>query len=100
MSALDDDALAKMLLERGLLAADEFHEAQELRKSTGKPLQQILLETSMLNPVQLQDAIASFQKRVRFCPECKGFMRAGAQAAARSRRSASARRCSSSSGGS
>ncbi len=72
MSQIDDDALAKMLLERGLLAPEEFHEAQELRKASGKPLQQILVETSMLNPVQLQDAVAALQKRVRFCPECKG----------------------------
>ena len=72
MSAIDDDALGKMLLERGLLAPEEFHEAQELRRSTGKPLSEILVESSMLNPVQLQDAMAALQKRVRFCPECKG----------------------------
>ncbi|MBI3858323.1 MAG: serine/threonine protein kinase, partial [Planctomycetes bacterium] len=69
---IDDAALAKMLLERGLLAADEYHEAESLRKSTGKPLQEILVEKSMLSPVQLADAVAAFQKRVRFCPECKG----------------------------
>jgi serine/threonine protein kinase len=72
MSPIDDDALAKMLLERGLLAPEEFHEAQELRKTLGKPLPEILVEKSMLNPVQLQDAMAALQKRVRFCPECKG----------------------------
>jgi serine/threonine protein kinase len=72
MTKIDDDALAKMLLERGLLLPEEYHEAQELRRSTGKPLADILVERSILNPVQLQDAMAAFQKRVRFCPECKG----------------------------
>jgi serine/threonine protein kinase len=72
MTKIDDDALGKMLLERGLLAADEFHEAESLRKSTGKPLGEILVEKAMLSSVQLADALAAFQKRVRFCPECKG----------------------------
>jgi len=72
VTKIDDQALAKMLLERGLLAADEYHEAESLRQSTGKPLQEILVEKSMLSAVQLADAIAAFQKRVRFCPECKG----------------------------
>jgi len=69
---IDDDALGRMLLERGLLAPDEFQEAEAIRKSSGKPLSEILVQKSMLSPVQLQDAVASFQKRVRFCPECKG----------------------------
>ena len=69
---IDDDVLGKMLLERGLLAPDEYHEAQSLRKTTGKPLSEILVEQSMLSPVQVQDVMASMQKRVRFCPECKG----------------------------
>jgi serine/threonine protein kinase len=72
MTKIDDDALGRMLLERGLLAPDEFQEAEALRKSSGKPLSDILVQKSMLSPVQLQDAVASFQKRVRFCPECKG----------------------------
>ena len=72
MTNIDDEALAKLLLERGLLAADEYHEAESLRKSTGRRLQEILVEKSMLSPVQLADAVAAFQKRVRFCPECKG----------------------------
>lgn len=72
MTKTDDDALGKMLLERGLLAPEEYHEAEALRKSTGKPLSEILVEKSMLSPVQLADAVAAFQKRVRFCPECKG----------------------------
>jgi hypothetical protein len=72
MSKLDDAALGKLLLERGLLAADEYQEAEEARKASGKPLAEILVEKAMLSPVQLQDALAAFQKRVRFCPECKG----------------------------
>ena len=72
MTTIDDAALAKLLLERGLLAADEYHEAEALRSSTGKPLQEILVEKSMLSPAQLADALAAFQKRIRFCPECKG----------------------------
>ena len=69
---IEDDVLGRMLLERGLIAPDEFHEAESLRKSSGRPLSEILVEKAMLSPVQLQDAVASFQKRVRFCPECKG----------------------------
>jgi serine/threonine protein kinase len=69
---IEDDALGKLLLERGLIAPDEYHEAESARKATGKPLSEILVEKSMLSPVQLQDAMASLQKRVRFCPECKG----------------------------
>jgi serine/threonine protein kinase len=69
---VDDEALAKMLLERGLLAPDEFQEAETVRKATGKPLSEILVEKSMLSAVQVQDAVASLQKRIRFCPECKG----------------------------
>ena len=72
MTKIDDAALAKLLLERGLLAADEYHEAEALRTSTGKPLQEILVEKSMLSPAQLADALAAFQKKIRFCPECKG----------------------------
>jgi serine/threonine protein kinase len=72
VTKIDDEALAKMLLERGLLAADEYHQAESLRKASGRPLQDILVEKSMLSPVQLADAVAAFQKRVRFCPECKG----------------------------
>jgi serine/threonine protein kinase len=72
VTTIDDAALAKLLLERGLLAADEYHEAEALRSSTGKPLQEILVEKSMLSPAQLADALAAFQKRIRFCPECKG----------------------------
>src|SRR5258708_30448495 len=72
MTKIEDDALGRLLLERGLIAPDEFHEAETLRKSTGKPLSEILVEKAMLSPVQLQDAMASFQKRIRFCPECKG----------------------------
>lgn len=72
MTKIDDAALGRLLLERGLIAPDEFHEAETLRKSSGKPLSEILVEKSMLSPVQLQDALAALQKRVRFCPECKG----------------------------
>ena len=35
---IEDDAMGKLLLERGLIAPDEYHEAESLRKSTGKPL--------------------------------------------------------------
>jgi len=69
---IDDDVLGKLLLERGLIAPDEYHEAESARKATGKPLSEILVEKSMLSQMQLQDAMASMQKRVRFCPECKG----------------------------
>ncbi|HZE99081.1 MAG TPA: protein kinase [Planctomycetota bacterium] len=72
MTKMDDDALGKLLLERGLLASDEYQEAMSAHRSTGKPLAEVLVEKSMLSPIQLQDALAAFQKRVRFCPECKG----------------------------
>jgi serine/threonine protein kinase len=66
----DDLELGKLLLERGLLAQDEFDEAEAARKVSGQPLAEILVQKSFLSPVQLKDAIAALQKRVRFCPKC------------------------------
>jgi serine/threonine protein kinase len=71
MSGIDEDALGRMLLERGLLAADEYQEAEAERKATGKPLGEILVAKSFLSASQVQDAVAALNKRVRFCTECK-----------------------------
>jgi serine/threonine protein kinase len=68
---MDDATLGKLLLEKGLLAQDEYEEAEKERSATGKPLSAVLVEKRFLSPVQLQDAVASLQKRVRFCPECR-----------------------------
>lgn len=69
--SVDDEALGKLLLDRGLLAPDEFEEAEKERRSSGRSLSEILVQKSFLGPVQVQDAIATLEKRVRFCPECK-----------------------------
>src|SRR5204862_2970250 len=39
--------------------------------ATGKALATVLVEKSLLSAVQVQDAVAAYHKRVRFCPECK-----------------------------
>jgi serine/threonine protein kinase len=67
-----DDALGKMLLERGLLAPDEYEEAERERKASKRPLAEILVEKAFLSAPQVRDAQAALEKRVRFCPECKG----------------------------
>jgi serine/threonine protein kinase len=69
---VDDDALGRFLLDRGLLAPDEYEEADRERRSSGRPLAEILVRKSFLNAVQVQDALAALQKRVRYCPECRG----------------------------
>ncbi len=71
MSSDGDDALGRMLLERGLLAPDEYEEAERERKESKRPLADILVEKSFLSAPQVRDAQAALEKRVRFCPECK-----------------------------
>jgi len=66
----DDEALGKMLLERGLLALEEYDEAVAAAKATSRPLAGILVEKSYLSPMQLRDAIGALKKEVRFCPRC------------------------------
>jgi serine/threonine protein kinase len=66
-----DDALARLLLERGLLTPEEHEEALRGRKETGKPLADVLVARSLLTAPQVKDALAALQKQVRFCPECK-----------------------------
>jgi serine/threonine protein kinase len=68
---MDDAALGRMLLERGLLAPEEYEEAERLRRESGRPLPEILVEKAFLSPVQVQDALAAANRRVRFCPECR-----------------------------
>ncbi len=67
---MDDQSLARMLLERGLLTAEEFEDAEIARRMTGRPLADILVEKTYLSPVQMKDALACVQKRVRFCARC------------------------------
>ncbi len=69
--SIDEDVLGRMLLDRGLLAQDEYEEALAARKATGKPLSEILVEKAFLSAAQVQDAVAALNKRVRFCTECK-----------------------------
>jgi serine/threonine protein kinase len=68
--SVDDVALGRFLLERGLLLPDEHESSEKERKATGRPLAQILVERAFLSPVQVQDALATLEKRVRFCPRC------------------------------
>ncbi len=67
----DDLSLGKLLQERGLLSPEEYVEAEAGVRASGKPLAEVVVEMSLLSPVQLQDALAALHKRVRFCPECK-----------------------------
>lgn len=71
MSA-DDAAFGRFLLDRGLLAPEEYDEAERERRASGRPLSEILVEKRYLNPVQVADAAAAMNRRVRFCPECRG----------------------------
>ncbi len=68
---VDDAALGKALLERGLLSREEYEDAERARLSSGRPLADILVEKAYLTAVQVQDAAAALQKRVRFCQKCK-----------------------------
>ena len=47
--SVDEGALAKLLLERGLLAQDEFDEAERERKASGRPLAEILVQKNFLS---------------------------------------------------
>lgn len=67
----EEDALAKLLLERGLLSPDEHEEALRGVKETSKPLAEVLVAKSLLTAPQVKDALAALQKQVRYCPECK-----------------------------
>jgi serine/threonine protein kinase len=68
---VNDEGLAKLLRDRGLLSPEEEAEASEAVKTTGKPLGDVLVEKSILSPIQVQDALAALHHRVRFCTECR-----------------------------
>jgi serine/threonine protein kinase len=67
----EEDALAKLLLERGLLSPEEHEEALRGVKESSKPLAEVLVAKSLLTAPQVKDALAALQKQVRYCPECK-----------------------------
>jgi hypothetical protein len=67
----NDEGLAKLLRERGLLSPEEQTEADDAVKATGKSLADILVEKSILSAIQVQDALAALHHRVRFCVECR-----------------------------
>lgn len=67
---MEDEVLGKMLLERGLLTREEFETAEEARRASGRALGEILVEKRFLSRMQLEDAVAAIQKRVRFCARC------------------------------
>jgi len=69
--SVDGEALARLLLERGLLADDEHAEAVAAMKASGRPLADIVVEKKFLTAPQVNDAIAALQKQVRYCPQCK-----------------------------
>jgi serine/threonine protein kinase len=68
----DDAAFGKFLLDRGLLAPEEYEEAERERRASGRPLAEILVARKYLNPVQVADAAAAMNRRVRFCASCRG----------------------------
>jgi serine/threonine protein kinase len=67
---VDDAALGKALLDRGLLSREEYEDAERARQASGRPLADILVEKSYLGRVQVQDAVAALEKRIRFCAKC------------------------------
>lgn len=68
---MNDEVLAKVLLERGLLTSEELESAQEIRRGSKRPLGEILVERNFLHRVQLEDAIAALEKRGRYCERCR-----------------------------
>ena len=69
---VDDASLGRLLLERGLLSREEYEDAERARQATGRPLSEILVEKAYLSPVQVRDAVAALERRVRYCPRCLG----------------------------
>ncbi|MBI2930527.1 MAG: serine/threonine protein kinase [Planctomycetes bacterium] len=67
---MDEAKLGRLLLERGLLSQEEYDDATRLSQATGRPLGAILVEKSYLSRVQVEDAIAVIEKRMRFCGRC------------------------------
>lgn len=67
---IDDAALGKALLERGLLSREEYEDAEHARAASGRSLAEILVEKAYLSAVQVRDAVAALQKRIRYCPKC------------------------------
>jgi serine/threonine protein kinase len=67
---VDDAALGKVLQDRGLLSREEYEDAERARQASGRPLADILVEKSYLGQVQVQDAVAALEKRIRFCAQC------------------------------
>jgi serine/threonine protein kinase len=69
--SLDDESLGKVLLQHGLLSEEEFEDAASVKESTGRPLEEILVEKAYLSRVQIEDVQAALQRRVRFCAPCR-----------------------------
>lgn len=67
---MDDETLGRMLLDRGVLLPEEYEDAEAARRATGRPLAEILVEKAYLSAVQLKDALAALEKRVKFCNRC------------------------------
>ena len=65
-----DERVGKLLLEHGLLSPEEYEDAEAARKESNRPLSELLVEKNYLSEVQIQDALATLDKRVRFCQRC------------------------------
>ncbi len=66
----EDEKLAAMLLEKGLLSPEEHAEALAAAASSGDPLPKVLVDRKLLGPAQVDSAVNSIENRVRFCPAC------------------------------
>ncbi len=68
--SLDDEKLGRLLHDRGLLTEEEYEDAMQTRASSGRSLAAILVEKPYLNRVQVEDAIANTEHRLRWCGKC------------------------------
>jgi len=66
----DAPDLGRTLLDRGLITKEEHDEAVQAQKATGVPLADIFVQKSFLSRLQVEDALAALDKRVRTCPRC------------------------------
>jgi serine/threonine protein kinase len=67
---MDEETIGRMLVDRGLLTPEELEEALGVCASTGRALAAAVVELRLIDRVQLEDALALLERRVRFCARC------------------------------
>jgi len=69
MRASDPD-VGRLLLDRGLITPAEYEAAVGEHRRSGRPVEQILVEESIVSRGQIEDAIESSVRRGIFCVHC------------------------------